>query len=49
VRSEARLYRCYLEVQRESVGLRDHGALDELYTALGDGLDALSPVPDDPG
>ena len=31
LRDEARLYRWYLEVQRESVGLRDHRRLDEDY------------------
>jgi hypothetical protein len=31
VRAEARLYRWYLEVQREAVGLRGHGRLDEIY------------------
>jgi uncharacterized protein YukE len=31
VRAEARRLRRYLEVQRESVGLRSHGRLDEIY------------------
>jgi len=31
VEAEARLFRWYLEVQRESVGLRDHRRLDEVY------------------
>jgi hypothetical protein len=31
LRSEATLYRWYLEVQREAVGLVHHGRLDELY------------------
>jgi hypothetical protein len=31
VLAEARRYRWYLEVQRESVGLRSHGNLDEFY------------------
>jgi hypothetical protein len=31
VREEARLYRWYLEVQREALGLRRHDGLDELY------------------
>ncbi len=29
--AEARLYRWYLEVQREAVGLRRHDGLDELF------------------
>ena len=36
VRAEARLYRWYLEVQREALGLRRHDGLDEHY-----------PIPDD--
>jgi hypothetical protein len=31
LRDEAKLYRWYLEVQREAVGLRRHDRLDELY------------------
>jgi len=31
VRARATTYRWYLEVQRESVGLRRHDALDEIY------------------
>jgi hypothetical protein len=31
VRAEARLYRWYLEVQREALGLRRHDGLDEHY------------------
>jgi hypothetical protein len=31
LQEEARLYRWYLEVQREAVGLRHHDGLDELY------------------
>ena len=31
VRTEARLYRWYLEVQREALGLRRHDGLDEHY------------------
>ena len=31
VRGRATTYRWYLEVQRESVGLRRHDALDEIY------------------
>lgn len=31
LRGEARLYRWYLEVQREAVGVRGHRALDEIY------------------
>jgi len=31
VRGRAMTYRWYLEVQRESVGLRRHDTLDELY------------------
>ena len=31
LREEAKLYRWYLEVQREAVGLRRHDRLDELY------------------
>jgi hypothetical protein len=31
VRAEAGLYRWYLEVQREAVGVRGHGRLDEIY------------------
>jgi hypothetical protein len=29
--AEARLYRWHLEVQREGLGLRNHGRLDEVY------------------
>jgi len=36
--AEARLYRWYLEVQREALGLRNHSRLDEAY-----------PVPRDAG
>lgn len=35
VRERARRYRWYLEVQRESVGLTRHEALDELYPIPG--------------
>ena len=31
LRERARLYRWYLEVQREAIGLRRHEGLDELY------------------
>jgi hypothetical protein len=31
VRAEVRLYRWYLEVQREALGLRRHDRLDEVY------------------
>lgn len=31
LRAEARLYRWYLEVQREALGLRRHDGLDEFY------------------
>jgi hypothetical protein len=31
LRAEARRYRWYLEVQREAVGVRGHGRLDEIY------------------
>jgi len=31
VAAEARLYRWYMVVQREAVGLRDHRCLDEVY------------------
>lgn len=31
LRAEARLYRWYLEVQREALGLRRHDGLDEHY------------------
>jgi hypothetical protein len=31
LRREARLYRWYLEVQREAVGVRGHRSLDEIY------------------
>ena len=31
LRAEALLYRWYLEVQREAVGVRGHARLDELY------------------
>jgi hypothetical protein len=35
LRERARRYRWYLEVQRESVGLTRHEALDELYPIPG--------------
>jgi len=35
LREEARLYRWYLEVQRESLGLRGHDGLDEIYPIPG--------------
>jgi hypothetical protein len=35
VRAEARRYRWFLEVQRESVGLRSHASLDEFYPIPG--------------
>jgi len=31
LREEARLYRWYLEVQRDALGIRTHDSLDELY------------------
>ena len=31
LRAEARLYRWYLEVQRDALGLRRHDGLDEFY------------------
>jgi hypothetical protein len=36
VRQEARLYRWYLEVQREALGLRRHDGLDEHYPIPGE-------------
>jgi hypothetical protein len=33
--AEARRYRWYLEAQRESLGLRSHGDVDELYPIPG--------------
>ena len=36
VREEARLYRWYLEVQREALGLRRHDGLDEHYPIPGE-------------
>jgi hypothetical protein len=38
VRDEAKLYRWYLEVQREALGLRCHDRLDEVYR-IPDALD----------
>ena len=35
LRGEARLYRWYMEVQREAVGVRGHRALDEIYPIPG--------------
>jgi hypothetical protein len=35
VRAEARRYRWYLEIQRESVGLRSHRGLEEFYPTPG--------------
>ena len=42
LRSRARKYRWYLEVQREALGLRQHAILDEMY-AIPEPLDGDSP------
>src|SRR3954464_8380295 len=36
LRKEARTYRWYLEVQREALGMRQHGILNEFYAIPGE-------------
>jgi len=42
LRTRARKYRWYLEVQREAIGLRQHHIIDEMY-AIPEALDGDSP------
>jgi hypothetical protein len=36
LRAQALKYRWYLEVQRESIGIRNHAMLDEMYPVPGE-------------